>query len=109
MCFVKLKAQPRQTGRVSVDDLECSALEKALKEQVYRLAGQWEQGKLVRLCNFQMSVFSICCLLCALTNDCQGLHPSHYNNTVVVLVKDVHQPLFPVFSLCKKLAISCSR
>ncbi|DBB00448.1 TPA: hypothetical protein ACH3X3_002163 [Trebouxia sp. C0006] len=38
------QAQPRQTGRVSVDDLECSALEKALKEQVYRLAGQWEQG-----------------------------------------------------------------
>lgn len=27
-----------------MDDLECSALEKALKEQVYRLAGQWEQG-----------------------------------------------------------------
>ncbi|KAL3147491.1 hypothetical protein ABBQ38_014547 [Trebouxia sp. C0009 RCD-2024] len=33
----------RQTG-VVVEDLECSVLENALKEQVYRLTGQWQQG-----------------------------------------------------------------
>ncbi len=109
MCLVQLKAQPRHTGRVSVDDLECSALEKALKEQVYRLAGQWEQGKLERLCSLQLKFFSKSCLLYALTNECsEGLHqPPDY--TVIVLFRDAHQPLYPVFSICNKLAISCLR
>ena len=33
-----------------MEELECSALETALKEQVYRLAGQWEQGMPFLLC-----------------------------------------------------------
>lgn len=40
--FLQAPAQ-RQTG-VVVEDLECSVLENALKEQVYRLTGQWQQG-----------------------------------------------------------------
>lgn len=39
-----LQAQARRQTEGGVKDLECSALEHALKEQVYRLAGQWEQG-----------------------------------------------------------------
>lgn len=39
-----LQAQARRQTGGGVEDLECSALEHALKEQVYRLAGQWEQG-----------------------------------------------------------------
>ena len=41
LCF---QAQARCQSGGGLEDLECSALETALKEQVYRLAGQWEQG-----------------------------------------------------------------
>ena len=38
------QAQPQRASLDVESDLECSTLESALKEQVYRLAGQWEQG-----------------------------------------------------------------
>ena len=41
---VLFQGSHRRTSHVVLEDLQCSALETALKEQVYRLAGQWEQG-----------------------------------------------------------------
>ena len=41
LCF---QAQARRHTGDGLEELECSTLEHALKEQVFRLAGQWEQG-----------------------------------------------------------------
>ena len=43
-CIARLQASHGGTSRVAVEELESSVLERALKEQVFRLAGQWEQG-----------------------------------------------------------------
>lgn len=52
----------RQTG-VVVEDLECSVLENALKEQVYRLTGQWQQGTALHLAkhdNIHLDLMVLC-------------------------------------------------
>ena len=42
--FMTSNTQAPRQGNVTVEELDCSDMENALKEQVYRLAGRWEQG-----------------------------------------------------------------